>query len=327
MKKNQKIFSENNLFFVSVIVPAYNSEKTIGKCIDSLLAQNYPKNKYEIIIVDNNSSDLTVDIIKKYPVKIIYEKKYQSAYAARNAGIKVAQGSIIAFTDSDCAADKNWIRQGITAFSDKNVIGAGGKILSYDPKTWVELYEQRRASHDPAKKMTPHHFTEKCAAISGGNAFYKEKIFKELGFFDPDKTSGQDTRLSFAIQNKTKYQLVYIPQSVVYHKQAQTVNELREQNYRYGYYGFFIDMEFFPAKHNEIINGFKKNIFSGYHFKKTNFFKECLIIIRDFSLMVFTMSSKNKIKFADNYLDFIRKNAYRQGRLSAVKKYLRSLSG
>ena len=102
---------------VSVIVPVYNRGEAIGKCIKSLLAQEYPKKKLEIIIVDNNSNDKTKDTIKKYPVKYLLEKE-KGSYAARNKGIEHAKGEIIAFTDSDCIADKQWVSCLAEGFED-----------------------------------------------------------------------------------------------------------------------------------------------------------------------------------------------------------------
>jgi len=94
----------------SVIVPVYNKEKIMEACIGSLLGQDYPKDKYEIIIVDNNSTDGSRSIIAKYPcVKLVCEKD-QRAYAARNAGIRQAKGAVIAFTDADVEVKSDWLK-------------------------------------------------------------------------------------------------------------------------------------------------------------------------------------------------------------------------
>jgi len=94
--------------FISVIVPALNAEKAIKECILSLLNQNYPKNKYEIIFVDNNSTDNTYNILKKFRKRIkILKELEEGSYRARNKGLRSARGSIIAFTDSDCIVDRS----------------------------------------------------------------------------------------------------------------------------------------------------------------------------------------------------------------------------
>ena len=116
--------------FISVIVPVYNEEDNIGFLIKRLLSLNYPKNRYEIIIVDNNSKDNTPEIIKKYKVIYLNEKK-QSSYAARNKGIKKAKGNILAFVDGDCIPDKEWLKNTTKHFIEEKVdIIAGNIILS-----------------------------------------------------------------------------------------------------------------------------------------------------------------------------------------------------
>ena len=131
-------------FFISVIIPVYNGERTIGACVESLLAQDYPKDKYEVIIVDNNSKDKTAGIIKEYSVQYLFEGRIQSSYAARNAAIKAAKGEILAFTDADCAADKEWLKNGIAEFIDNKIGCVAGGIKGCEPVNYIEEYLIKR---------------------------------------------------------------------------------------------------------------------------------------------------------------------------------------
>ena len=110
---------------VSVIVPAYNAQKTIGQCIDALLAQTYPRESYEVIVVDDGSTDGTADVVKAYPVKYLYQRN-QGPATARNIGVREAQGEIILFTDSDCVPFDNWIAEMTKPFEDKEVVAVKG---------------------------------------------------------------------------------------------------------------------------------------------------------------------------------------------------------
>ena len=95
---------------ISVVVPFYNAERYIGDCIQSLLSQDYPRAQYEIILVDNNSNDASAEVVRRYPeVKLISETK-QGAYSARNRGVAEATGELIAFTDPDCLAARDWLK-------------------------------------------------------------------------------------------------------------------------------------------------------------------------------------------------------------------------
>ena len=101
-----------NLPRASVIVPAFNAAGTIGDCLEALLAQDYPADRLEIIAVDNRSTDGTADVMCRYPVRVVEESRMQSSYAARNAGLAVAQGSVLLFTDADCIPDRSWVQIG-----------------------------------------------------------------------------------------------------------------------------------------------------------------------------------------------------------------------
>lgn len=92
---------------ISVIIPVYNEEKYIVPCLKSLLKQEEKPD--EIIVVDNNCTDKTIPLVRKYPVKIVKEKK-QGIVFARNHGFNIATGDIIARIDADSTAPKNWVQ-------------------------------------------------------------------------------------------------------------------------------------------------------------------------------------------------------------------------
>src|SRR5881628_2239659 len=101
----------NAVMKISVVVPFYNEQRYIGDCIEALLAQDYPGEQYEIILVDNNSSDRSCEIVKSHQrIKLLSEKR-QGDFAARNRGLEEAKGGIIAFTDSNCAPAKDWLQK------------------------------------------------------------------------------------------------------------------------------------------------------------------------------------------------------------------------
>jgi len=116
---------------VSVVIPVYNEESRIKNCLDSLMKQDDKPN--EIIVVDNNSTDNTVSIVKKYKdIKIINEKN-QGITPARNKGFDTAKYEIIARCDADSVLPDNWVKQIREVFSkNKNVVGFTNPIVFYD---------------------------------------------------------------------------------------------------------------------------------------------------------------------------------------------------
>ena len=95
---------------VSVVVPCFNSEAFIAECLEALCDQDYPRDRYEVILVDNGSSDRSLEIAKQFAgVRCLTEAK-RGSYAARNRGVAAARGEVVAFTDSDCAPARDWVR-------------------------------------------------------------------------------------------------------------------------------------------------------------------------------------------------------------------------
>lgn len=107
--------------FVPVIVPVYNGEATIEGCIRSLLEWHYPKKRYEILVVDSNSTDNTSTIVKKYPVRYLVEDEIQNPCAARNRGIREARGEILAFTDADVVVGRNRLMRALDCFQGREL--------------------------------------------------------------------------------------------------------------------------------------------------------------------------------------------------------------
>lgn len=109
---------------VSVIVPAYDEADDIDDCLAALVNQTYPDERYEVIVVDNGSSDGTVSIVRDYPVTLVSETERQSSYAARNTGIEHASGEVLAFTDADVTVLPDWIESGVEALAETDGLAA-----------------------------------------------------------------------------------------------------------------------------------------------------------------------------------------------------------
>jgi glycosyltransferase involved in cell wall biosynthesis len=117
---------------ISVIVPAYNEQDLIVGCLDSLLNQNLDQAKYEIIVVDNNSTDLTAKIAMDRGVRVEKEVKKGYVHAIRR-GIDICHGEIIAFTDADCRVPVDWLKKILANFTaSPDIVAVGGKLAFYD---------------------------------------------------------------------------------------------------------------------------------------------------------------------------------------------------
>ena len=197
---------------VSVIVPAYNAQKTIGQCIDALLAQTYPRESYEVIVVDDGSTDGTTDVVKAYQVKYLYQRN-QGPATARNIGVREAQGEIILFTDSDCVPFNNWIEEMVEPFKNKEVVAVKGAY-----KTRQKSMTARFAQLEFEERFEMLKKAESIDMVDTYAAGFRKDIFLLMGGFDPyfPVANNEDTELSYRM-SKLGYKMVFNPDAIVYH--------------------------------------------------------------------------------------------------------------
>jgi len=177
-----------------VVIPVFDGERSVQATLDTLLCQTYPRELYEIIIVDNNSTDETPDLVGRYAVqyphliRLVYEREIQGAYAARNTGIRIAEGEILAFTDSDCLPCRDWIEKGCQSLQDSRVSFAAGRIdmifKEQRPNIWEYL--------DAARKLNQRAYVEKAGFGATANLFVRRGLFDKYGLFRSDLQSGGD---------------------------------------------------------------------------------------------------------------------------------------
>ena len=166
--------------FVSIVVCTLNGSSRISDCLNSLFCQNYPKNSYEVIIVNDGSTDNTPKILAQYPVKVVNHLKNLGMCSARNSGLQNASGSIVAYTDDDCIADKNWINNLVKHYG-ANVIAVGGITLPYRVNALMEKYMSETGYGNP----TPIEFAKSKNPLFRFFVYLKD-MFSPLIFCDTD---------------------------------------------------------------------------------------------------------------------------------------------
>ena len=220
--------------FVSVVIPVYNGVKNIDYCLQALLKLEYPPEKREIIIVDNNSTDNTPELISHYPVQLASEHEIQTSYAARNRGIQLARGEIVAFADSDCMPDPSWLKCIAQAFIDPQIAGVAGKVIPCPP---TNLVEEFLVALDPLRFQILGKRISMCTA----NVAYRREILIQLGGFRSRLPTGGDIDLGWRVQDLPGWRVRYADDVIVYHKNRSNVSELCKLYRRYGYSEILID--------------------------------------------------------------------------------------
>jgi len=179
--------------FFSVIIPAFNEEKTISQTLESVLRQNFPRRQYEIIVVNNNSTDKTAAIVKKFPaVKLIHEPKQGYVYALKR-GAKEASGEILVFTDADTIVPPDWLSQYQKAYQDPRVVVVGG-AANFQPKFGLIFLVQAF--------LNLFGFLTKVA--SGFNFSFRRHTYEKIGGVNPQINFHADTDLILRAKKEGK---------------------------------------------------------------------------------------------------------------------------
>lgn len=216
---------------VSIIVPAYNAEKTLALCMESLLAQSTVE-PFEIIVVDDGSIDCTREVAARYPEVRVLHLDRAGASAARNLGAREARGSILCYIDADCEATPGWLESFLEAFR-AGADGAKGTLLSRQRAlvarfTQIE-YEDR---YDRMSPERPINF------IDTASAAYRRAVFLDTGEggFDAHLFPGasvEDQELSFRLA-KRGCDLRFVPGATVYHRHPDTLKAYVRRKFNIG---------------------------------------------------------------------------------------------
>jgi cellulose synthase/poly-beta-1,6-N-acetylglucosamine synthase-like glycosyltransferase len=231
--------------FVSVVMTVLNMESTIDECLRSLISLDYPKDKYEIIVVDGKSKDGTIEIVQKHikdtksPKIKLYEKEGLVG-VGRNEAFSHAQGKIVAITDGDMVVPQNWLDNLVNEF-DEDVGGVGGPNDNADTSlitTAIGCIDVQGPSFDvvPIRGKNPYKegfksdsnvYTTVCR-----NSAYKKSVLEEVGGFDERIISCDDPELNIKILKKG-YKLKYAPNALVKHHHRSSISGFYKQQRRY----------------------------------------------------------------------------------------------
>jgi GT2 family glycosyltransferase len=212
---------------VSVVVCSYNGGRTLDQCLRSLLALDYPN--YEVIVVDDGSTDNTGAILARFPEVRAIRQPNLGLSSARNAGLRAATGGIIAYTDSDCYADADWLTHLVHQLQRTDAVAVGGPNLSPDDG-WV-------AACVGCCPGQPTHVLESdqvAEHIPGCNMAFRREALEAINSFDPCfHTAGDDVDVCWRLQ-QSGYWITFAPGAFVWHHRRQTPRTYLRQQAGYG---------------------------------------------------------------------------------------------
>ncbi len=230
----------------SVIIPALNEEKVIEATLKAIRAQS--EKNLELIVADGNSTDKTVEISKKYTdAKNVVTETTRTIAAGRQAGARASKGELLLYTDADSLPDRDWAKNLIAAFDDKNVVAAFGSIEPLDAS--------------PLEKTAIKFTTDLLASLFnfvgldytyGNNMAIRRSAFEKIGGFNIYIVTAEDTDIVHRLRTQGK--VVFVPSAKVLYSTR------RIRKWGYAKYILFHAKNFFstfifkkPAKHYEVI--------------------------------------------------------------------------
>jgi glycosyltransferase involved in cell wall biosynthesis len=215
---------------VSVVVPVLDMDDTVGACVEALLAQDYPADHYEVVVVDNGSSDRTLDVLRPYPVTVLHEPRRGPA-SARNRGVDAASGQLVAFTDADCIPTRAWLAALATRFGDASTNVAAGLSLPLDPgSSAIAAYAARIGQYDSARLLSHPRFPHAHTA----NVAFRHSALRAVGGFDPDFRTGEGADLFHRMRKQGLLRFTVERRAVVFYRTRADGRALMRQNFHYG---------------------------------------------------------------------------------------------
>jgi lipopolysaccharide/colanic/teichoic acid biosynthesis glycosyltransferase/glycosyltransferase involved in cell wall biosynthesis len=225
---------------ISVIIPVRNGAGTIQSCVRAVLSQQGLNTTYEVIVVDDGSTDGTAELVEPMGVCLIRQAATGRS-AARNAGARRAAGDILAFTDADCEPDVHWLKHLIEPFKNPDIVGVKGAYLTRQPSLVARFVQLEHES-----KYERLHRQERIDFVDTYSAAYRRDIFLQNEGFEPALHMNEDQELSFRLARKG-YWMVFVPQAVVYHQHVEHLGIYFLRKYQIGYWKAFM-LRWLPEK-------------------------------------------------------------------------------
>lgn len=217
---------------ISVVTPTRNRLSKLQACVESVLASSYPPDCFELVVVNDGSSDGTQNYLthlaeQQNQVRVLHQER-QGPAAARNRGLASANGELIAFTDDDCTVTSDWLLSIAKAMENPNVNALGGRVYGVGDHVIASYMEHIRA-------LEPNRFSDgQVRYLVTANACFRKSLLEELGGFDEKfQHAGEDVEISFRLLQSGR-NLDFFPSCRVYHHYENSSEEFLQRFYIYG---------------------------------------------------------------------------------------------
>ncbi len=212
---------------VSIVIPAYRAQATLGACLDALRAQLLPDDEV-IVVVDEASYETTRALAEPRGARVLTPNR--GAAAARNLGAARARGEIVLFLDADCVPERNWRRAMLAPFADAEIVGACGMKRTHQrgivPR-FIQLEFDYRYDNERALRYIDF--------VDSGTAAYRREVFLREGGFDTRLSDAEDVDLSYRLSERG-YKMAFAAEAVVYHPHPESLLEYVRRKFVYAFW-------------------------------------------------------------------------------------------
>lgn len=230
---------------VTFYIPCFNAAKTICFCLEAIFKQTYPLK--EVVVIDDGSTDETVERVSRYPVRLIRHMSNRGLAAARNTAIRNINTEFVASLDADCLPETDWLEQLMKKFDSSEIAGVGGKLLETYSSTVFDLWRSAHMKQcwDEEENSPPFLF--------GSNTVFRKEALLKVGLYNEDfKNNYEDVDICARLK-KEGYTLAYEPKAIVHHLKSDNIYSILNNywSWNLGYYkkkGCYSNLEGFTLK-------------------------------------------------------------------------------
>ncbi len=236
----------------TVVMPAYNATGVIERGLESLIDQSDPPSDYEIVVVDDASTDTTAAVVEGFipraaelgiTLRLLRQSENGGPAKARNRGADAANGEVIVFTDSDCELTPSWLHEMLAPFADPEIAAVKGAYLSRQPELGARFaqaeFEERYRMLEAAETVD---------VVFSYSAAFRTEVFRELGGFDTrfPVADNEDTDLSWRLVD-AGHKAVFNPKAQLYHRHPASLKQYFRKKISRGYWRVIVYRRF-PGK-------------------------------------------------------------------------------
>ena len=215
---------------VTVIIPAYNAEDIVGDCMEALLAQEDFDGNLHIMVVDDASTDNTVQRVEEFEsrardqgvvLRVFRQTRNQGPATARNRGAEAADDGIIIFTDSDCVPDSRWVAEMVAPFASNDVSAVKGAYRTRQKALVARFAQAEFEARYRMLEAAPH-----VDVVFSYSAAFRKQVFMDVGMFDTGfpVADNEDTDLSYRVAS-AGYKIIFNPRAIIYHRHPDTLKK------------------------------------------------------------------------------------------------------